>query len=59
MPSSRSITLDAVLSFAMAEPNGRKSFTIVWSTRTLRSARNRIRFLRPAFQRRQMIWNAV
>ena len=38
-PSSRSITLDEVLSFAIARPNGRKSFTIVWFTRTLRSAR--------------------
>ena len=48
-----------VLSFAIAEPNGRKSLTIVWSTSTLRSARNRIRFFRPAFQSRQMIWKAV
>ena len=33
----------------MAEPKGRKSFTIVWSTRTLRSARKRMRFLRAGF----------
>ena len=35
------------LSFAIAAPNGRKSLTIVWSISTLRSARNRMRFLRP------------
>ena len=51
--------LAAVLSFAIAAPNGLKSLTIVWSTSMLRSARKRIRFLRPAFHRRQMIWNAV
>ena len=49
----------SVLSFAIAAPNGRKSLTIVWSTSTLRSARNRMRFLRPAFHSRQMIWKAV
>ena len=52
---SRSMVLAPVLSFAIAAPNGRKSLTIVWSTRTLRSARNRMRFLRPAFHSRQMI----
>ena len=46
-------------SLAIAAPNGRKSLTIVWSISTLRSARNRMRFLRPAFHRRQMIWKAV
>ena len=49
----------SVESFAIAAPNGRKSFTIVWSISTLRSARNRMRFLRPAFHSRQMIWKAV
>ena len=44
---------------AIAGPNGRKSLTIVWLTNTLRSARNKMRFLRRAFHKRQMIWNAV
>ena len=39
LPSSFSMVLALVESFAMAGPNGRKSFTIVWSMRTLRSAR--------------------
>ena len=52
---ARSMVLALVLSFAMAAPKGRKSLTIVWSISTLRSARNRMRFLRPAFQSRQMI----
>jgi|GEM_PF-5676366 len=55
VPSARSIVFDRVLSFAIAGPNGRKSLTIVWSMRTLRSARKRMRFLRPAFHSRQMI----
>ncbi len=59
VPSSRSMVFEPVLSFAIAAPNGRKSLTIVWSMRTLRSARKRIRFFRPAFHSRQMIWNAV
>ena len=59
VPSSRSMVLALVLSLAIAGPKGRKSLTIVWSTSTLRSARKRIRFLRPAFQSRQMIWKAV
>ena len=59
LPSSRSMVLALVLSFAIAAPNGRKSLTIVWSISTLRSARNRMRFLRPAFHSRQMIWKAV
>ena len=52
---SRSMVFGSVLSFAIAAPNGRKSLTIVWSIRTLRSARKRMRFLRPAFHSRQMI----
>ena len=44
-----------VESLAIAAPKGRKSFTIVWSISTLRSARNRMRFFRPAFHNRQMI----
>ena len=48
-----------VLSLAMAAPKGRKSLTMVWSTRTLRSARKRMRFFCPAFHSRQMIWKAV
>ena len=59
VPSSRSMVFVLVLSFAIAEPKGRKSFTMVWSTRTLRSARKRMRFLRPAFHKRQIIWKAV
>ena len=59
VPSCRSMVLALVESFAIAAPNGRKSFTIVWSISTLRSARNRMRFLRPAFHSRQMIWKAV
>jgi len=55
VPSCRSMVLALVDSFAIAPPNGRKSFTIVWSISTLRSARNRMRFLRPAFHKRQMI----
>ena len=51
----RSMVLALVESFAIAAPNGRKSFTIVWSISTLRSARKRMRFLRPAFHSRQMI----
>ncbi len=47
VPSSRSMVFEEVLSLAMAAPKGRKSFTMVWSTRTLRSARKRMRFLRP------------
>ena len=39
LPSSRSMVLEPVLSFAIAAPNGRKSLTIVWSMSTLRSAR--------------------
>ena len=52
---ARSMVFALVESFAIAAPNGRKSFTIVWSISTLRSARNRMRFLRPAFHSRQMI----
>ena len=52
---ARSMVLALVESFAIAAPNGRKSLTIVWSISTLRSARNRMRFLRPAFHSRQMI----
>ncbi len=59
VPSSRSMVFDAVLSFAMAAPKGRKSLTIVWSMRTLRSARKRMRFFCLAFHSRQMIWKAV
>ena len=55
LPSSRSMVLEPVLSLAIAAPKGRKSLTMVWSTSTLRSARNRMRFFRPAFHRRQMI----
>jgi ParB family chromosome partitioning protein len=55
LPSSRSMVLALVLNFAIAGPKGRKSLTIVWSTSTLRSARNKMRFLRPAFHSRQMI----
>ena len=58
-PSARSMVPALVESLAMAAPKGRKSLTMVWSTSTLRSARNRMRFLRPAFQSRQMIWKAV
>ena len=58
-PSARSMVFAFVDSLAIAGPKGRKSLTMVWSTSTLRSARNRMRFLRPAFQSRQMIWNAV
>ena len=46
-------------SLVIAPPNGRKSFALVWSTSTLRSARNRMRFFRRAFHSRQMIWKAV
>ena len=46
-------------SLAIVSPKGRRSFTIVWSTNTLRSARNRMRFFWPAFHSRQMIWKAV
>jgi hypothetical protein len=53
------MVLVPVLSLAIAAPKGRKSFTIVWSTSMLRSASNKMRFFRPAFHRRQMIWNAV
>ena len=64
VPSCRSMVLALVESFAIAAPKGRKSFTIVWSISTLRSARNRMRLLPSGFQRRdfhsrQMIWNAV
>ncbi len=59
VPSARSMVLLRVLSLAMAAPKGRKSFTMVWSTSTLRSARKRMRFLRPLFHSRQMIWKAV
>ena len=58
-PSARSMVPAFVDSLAIAAPKGRKSLTMVWSINTLRSARNRMRFLRPAFQSRQMIWNAV
>lgn len=53
--ADRSIVLAVVLSFAILSVNGRKSFTIVWFTSTLRSARKRIRFFCPAFHSRQMI----
>jgi hypothetical protein len=53
------MVLALVESLAIVAPKGRKSFTIVWSIRMLRSARNRMRFFRPAFQSRQMIWKAV
>ena len=43
----RSIVFALVLSFAIAAPNGRKSFTIVWSMSMLRSARKRMRFFLP------------
>ena len=59
VPSSRSMVLALVLSLAMAAPKGRKSLTMVWSISTLRSARKRMRFFRPAFHSRQMIWKAV
>ena len=58
-PSSRSMVLALVESLAILPAKGRKSLTMVWSMRMLRSARKRMRFLRPAFQRRQMIWKAV
>ena len=38
---SRSMVLAFVDSLAIAAPKGRKSLTMVWSTSTLRSARNR------------------
>ena len=38
-PSTASMVFDRVLSFAIAALKGRKSLTIVWSMRTLRSAR--------------------
>src|SRR6185312_15349770 len=47
VPSCRSMVLLPVLSFAIAAPKGRKSFTIVWSISTLRSARKRMRFFLP------------
>src|ERR1700730_15776555 len=64
VPSLRSMVLALVDSFAIAAPKGRKSFTIVWSINTLRSARNRMRLLPSGFHardfhKRQMIWNAV
>ena len=46
-------------SFVIASPNGRKSLTMVWSTRMLRSARNSTRLAWPLFQSRQMMLNAV
>jgi hypothetical protein len=49
--------------FVIFAPKGRKSLTMVWSTRMFRSARNSTRFCRPAchcdFHRRQMIWKAA
>lgn len=58
VPSIFSIVPCRALSLGMTPPNGRKSLTMVWSIRTLRSARNRVRFLRSAFHSRQMIWNS-
>ena len=43
----RLVDLCGSVSFVIAPPNGLKSFVLVWSTRMLRSARNRIRFLTP------------
>jgi hypothetical protein len=57
--STRSTPLAFGLSLAMAPLKGRKSLTMVWSIRMLRSARNRMRFLAPLFHSRQMIWKAV
>jgi len=45
--------------FVITAPKGLKSLVCVWSMRMFRSARNNTRFTEPAFQSRQMIWNAV
>ena len=47
------------LSLAIAPLKGRKSLTMVWSIKMLRSAKNKMRFFAPLFHKRQMIWKAV
>lgn len=48
-----------VLDLRQRFPERFEVVVLVWSARMFRSTRKRIRFFAPAFQRRQMIWNAV